>query len=137
MGLTEQDLARLGPAARKQIQQAKPSKYRNRKAVRGMVRFDSQKEARRYDELLLELQAGAIRDLRLQPHYTLQEAYKTPDGKTVRAIQYVADFAYQRRQWDTWEPVVEDVKSRATKTRVYELKRKLLLDRYGIEIVEV
>ena len=137
MGLTEQDLARLGPAARQQIGQAKPPKYRNRKAVRGSIRFDSQKEARRYDELILALQAGAIRDLRLQPHYTLQEAYKTPDGKTVRAIQYVADFAYQRRRGDTWVTVVEDVKSRATKTRVYELKRKLLLDRYGIEIVEV
>ena len=58
------------------------SKYHNRKAARitaagNILEFDSQKEARRYDELALLLAAEKIRDLKLQPEYTLQEAYTT------------------------------------------------------------
>ena len=54
------------------------SKYHNRKAARitaagNILEFDSQKEARRYDELALLLAAEKIRDLKLQPEYTLQE----------------------------------------------------------------
>jgi len=33
--------------------------------------------------------------------------------------------------------VVEDVKSKATKTAVYQLKKKLVKALYGVEIVEV
>lgn len=33
--------------------------------------------------------------------------------------------------------IVEDVKSKATKTRVYELKKKLMREKFGIEIQEV
>lgn len=33
--------------------------------------------------------------------------------------------------------VVEDVKSRATRTREYAVKKKLLKDRFGIDITEV
>lgn len=53
----------------------------------------------------------------------------------MQAIRYVADFSYF--DCDLGKDVVEDVKSRATKTRVYEMKRKLLLERFGIEIREV
>ena len=61
------------------------SKYHNRKAARitaagNILEFDSQKEARRYDELALLLAAEKIRDLKLQPEYTLQEAYH-PGGR--------------------------------------------------------
>ena len=61
------------------------SKYHNRKAARitaagNILEFDSQKEARRYDELALLLAAEKIRDLKLQPEYTLQEAYTTLEG---------------------------------------------------------
>ena len=54
------------PQARPEPEQ-KRAKYQNQKAERGEIHFDSQKEARRYDELLLMLRAGEIRDLRLQP----------------------------------------------------------------------
>ena len=108
------------------------AKYRNEKAERGEIRFDSKKEAQRYDELMLLLQAGEISDLRLQRDYTLQEAYTTPEGKRVRAIRYRADFTYVRNG----ELIVEDVKSPATKTRAYEIKKKLMLEKYGIEITE-
>lgn len=102
------DIARLGPDAQRQILQKvlviKPqdSKYHNRKAVRLMPngklrRFDSQKEARRYDQLAARLRAGEIRDLRLQQTFTLQEAYVSSSGDAVRAITYKADFTYEER----------------------------------------
>lgn len=118
---------------------AKKRKYRNTPTERGAedgvkIRFDSQKEARRYDELMLMLKAGEIRDLRLQPQFTLQEAYTTPKGERIRAMRYQADFSYRDGEDRL---VVEDVKSPATKTRVYGMKRKMMLDRIGIEIREV
>lgn len=84
-----------------------------------------------------------IRDLKLQPQFTIQEAYTTPEGQRVRAIRYQADFSYERATEPDcngeihWLRVVEDVKSRATKTRVYEIKKKLLREKLGIEIREV
>ena len=150
MGLTGADLARLGPAAQKQVLdklgmmgKPKETKYHNEPDSRGNLHFDSKKEARRYDELLVLLRAGKIRNLRLQAQYTLQESYIAPDGERVRAIRYVADFAYERptlpdKNWTVyWLPVVEDVKSRATKTAQYEMKKKLLRERFNITITEV
>ena len=96
------------------------------------IRFDSIKEGKRYDELMLMLKAGQIRDLRLQPQFTLQEAYTTPDGNRIKATRYQADFSYERHNEDRqawepeWEKVVEDVKSKATKTRVYAIKKKMM-----------
>ena len=46
------------------------TKYGSRKDTRGELRFDSQKEARRYDELMVMLRGGIISDLRLQPQFT-------------------------------------------------------------------
>lgn len=152
----------LPPKARAQAEnqmnggKSPTSKYHNRKSKRQgtdgrIIRFDSQKEAKRFDELLVLLQAGQIKDLKLQPQFTLQEAYTTPDGIRVQAIRYRADFSYQRLETmkyqkdggcsyeycDEWVKIVEDVKSHATKTRVYEMKKKLLRERFGIEIAEV
>lgn len=144
------DPSRPGPAAQRQIIQKrgeqarqKQSKYRNQPETRGSIRFDSKKEARRYEELMLLLKAGKIRNLKLQPEFTLSEAYTTPEGNRIRAVKYRADFSYERRvllpvgSTILWETVVEDVKSRATKTRVYEIKKKLMRERFGIEITEV
>lgn len=66
--------------------QGKP-KYGSQKAERGTIRFDSQKEARRYDELMVMLRGGIITDLRLQPQFTLQESYLTERGERIRAIR--------------------------------------------------
>ncbi len=150
MKLDEQDLSHLSPDAQRQIaekmggrKQSKNSKYHNQPDTRGGIRFDSKKEARRYDELMLLLKAGKIRNLKLQPQFTLHEAYKKPSGETVWAIRYQADFSYERpTEPDVngqvyWVPVVEDVKSRGTKTAVYTMKKKLMLDKLGIIIQEV
>ena len=105
------------------------------KAYRERRRQRAQKEARRYDFLIERERRGEIRDLRLQVDFTLQEAYTDAEGRRVRAIRYRADFTYyegaQGRQ------VVEDVKSRPTRTREYAMKKKMLKDRFGIDITEV
>ena len=113
------------------------SKYHNQRTEVSGIRFDSKREAERYQELLVRLEAGEIKDLKLQPSFTLMEAYTTPEGGRVRSIKYVADFSYYEKQGEEWKPVVEDVKSKATKTRVYAIKKKLLKEKYGIEEREV
>ena len=123
-------------------------KYHNKPTERvtpagNVLRFDSQKEARRFDELSALERAGTIRDLRMQVDFTLQEAYTDGEGRRVRAIRYKADFTYMKQsfvdrdgEWQ-WALVVEDVKSRATRTKEYILKRKLMKERFNIDIQEV
>lgn len=124
------------------------SKYHNKPTERvtasgAVLHFDSQKEARRYDELAALERAGKIRDLRLQVDFTLQEAYTDGEGRRVRAIRYRADFTYVRVKETIGEYtfrdqlVVEDVKSRATRTKEYIMKRKLMKERFNIDIQEV
>lgn len=109
----------------------------NRTAPGGKhIRFDSKKEATRYDELMLLLKAKRIKNLKLQPEYTLQEAFTTPEGERIKAIRYKADFSYEKFVSGEIVTIVEDVKSEGTKTQQYLLKRKLMQDK-GIKITEV
>ena len=109
----------------------------NRTAPGGKhIRFDSKKEAARYDELILLLKAKRIKNLKLQPEYTLQEAFTTPEGERIKAIRYKADFSYEKFVSGEIVTIVEDVKSEGTKTQQYLLKRKLMQDK-GIKITEV
>ena len=123
-------------------------KYHNKPTERvtpagNVLRFDSQKEARRFDELSALERAGKIRDLRMQVDFTLQEAYTDGEGRRVRAIRYRADFTYVQVKETIGEYtfrdqlVVEDVKSRATRTKEYIMKRKLMKERFNIDIQEV
>lgn len=133
--------AQIRSKAEKQAewQAEKKNKYHNtpdeRNGAEGKkIRFGSKKEAARYDELMLLLRAGKIHELKLQPQFTLQESYITPEGVRVQAIRYVADFSYNTGNG----LVVEDVKGgKATQTRVYKLKKKLMQERLGITIQEI
>lgn len=107
-----------------------PSKFRNKKTVVDGITFDSQKEARRYEELKILLRSGMISDLKLQPEFTISEGYRALDGKKVSAARYIADFSYIQ----DGQRVVEDVKG--AKTPVYKLKARVLAD-MGITITEV
>jgi len=91
------------------------------------IKFASRAEARRYGELKLLERANQIRNLELQPKFPL-----VVNGELV--CTYVADFAYSL---DGTLGVVEDVKSKATKTPQYRIKVKLLRALYGIEVREV
>ena len=134
------------------------AKYRNTPTERvtasgAVLHFDGQNEARRFDVLAARQARGQIRDLRLQVDFTLQEAFTDTEGKRVRAIRYKADFTYyqppNRQLYGShapyyagqsgvpWEFVVEDVKSKATRTAKYAMKKKMLKDRFGYDITEV
>ena len=108
---------------------AKQNKYHNKKVIVDNIKFDSKKEARRYNELKLLEKAGIIKNLQRQVKYELQTSFKY-NGKTIRAINYIADFVYEK----DGELIVEDVKG--IKTDIYKLKKKMLLYIFNIEIQE-
>jgi len=117
----------------KQLQQKGKSKYKAKKTEVDGIKFDSQKEANRYLELLAFQKAGFIQDLHRQVRFELQPSYKK-NGKTIRAISYVADFAY----YDTFrgQKILEDTKG--YRTDVYKLKKKIFEYVYpDFEIKEV
>ena len=133
----------------------KAPKYHNVNTDANGIVFDSKKEARRYEQLLLAQSLGVIEDLRLQVDFTLQEAYTTARGERIRAIRYKADFTYKVKSagydhilqldmadieyWRGLYPgalVIEDTKTRGTSTKEYKIKRKLMADK-GYEIREV
>ena len=116
---------------------AAAAKYGNVKTTRGSLRFDSKKEAARFDELAAMQGMGQIKDLRMQVEFILQPAYTTMEGERVRAIRYLADFTYYRRSGNDWTYVVEDVKSSPTRTRTYLMKKKMMMDRLGLSITEI
>ena len=122
-------------ALEKLAQEPKQNKHRNIKTERKGVKFDSKHEAERFEQLLLMLDAGVIRELKLQETFTLQNAYTTPEGKRIRAITYKADFTYIN---SAGQKVVEDAKSPHTRTlQTYRIKKKMMIERLGIDIVEV
>lgn len=127
------------------------NKYYNikTKASDGII-FDSTKEARRWEQLLLLQKAGKISSLQRQVRYELVPAqyetrirYSTKTGRRLkdqvrlveRGVVYVADFVYTEAE--SGALVVEDVKSEATKTPEFIIKRKLMLAVHGIKVKEV
>lgn len=114
---------------------AKPSKYRNKKVRIGPHVFDSKKEAQRYMVLKARLDAGEISHLEIQPVFKLCGR----DGQPLRydsgrQPKYIADFSY----FDGQKRVVEDVKSPATKTPQYKLKKAIVQSMYpAVKIIEV
>lgn len=112
-------------------------KYRNKPKVLNGIKFDSQKEARRYQELKLLERAGKIKDLEVQPKFSLVKGVRFSNDKRAKPdLRYFADFAYT--DMETGERVVEDVKSVATKeSTVYKMKRHMMLAIHGIEVREI
>jgi hypothetical protein len=102
-------------------------KYGNVKTMVYGMAFDSKKEAHRYLYLKGLESEGKIQNLECQPSYTLLNAFDYK-GKRQRKITYVADFTYTQNG----ERIVEDVKG--MKTQVYQLKKKLFLNKYGEHI---
>ncbi len=93
----------------------KPPKYRNQAVIIDGVRFASKKEGERYKILSLLESQGRIDNLRLQPRIALMV-------NGVKIGHYVADFQYDL----SGKTVIEDVKSPATKTPIYKIKKKIL-----------
>lgn len=122
-------------------------KYGNTKIMVDGIQFDSKREAARYQELRLLERAGVISFLQLQAKFQLIPNQYAPSDETYtkgprkgqrkpgklleHECSYIADFCYIRNG----ETVVEDAKG--YRTEVYRIKKKLMLERYGIQIKEV
>ena len=125
-----------------------PAKYGNRKTYAYGIEFDSKKEAERYMELKLLYDKGIIKGLEIQKKYILIPCQREPSkdiytkgkhkgepkpGKVLeKEVAYYADFDYYTTDG---KHVVEDTKG--VKTKEYVIKRKLMLERYGIRITEI
>ena len=121
------------------------SKYQSIKTCVNGIEFDSRREARRYQELLLLERAGVIQNLKMQvkyvlipAHYETYERYgkkgqRLKDGQRLleKECCYLADFVYT----ENGKEIVEDTKG--FRTNDYIIKRKLMLHVYGIRIREV
>lgn len=120
------------------------NKYQSKKTTVDGVRFDSKKEARRWQELRLLEKAGKISDLKRQVKFVLIPAQRDPDTKGPRGgiikgrllereCSYIADFTYKIPE--SRKLIVEDTKG--MRTTDYIIKRKLMLYVHGIRIHEV
>ena len=118
----------LCPKCRSNVFSTKPSKYHAQRVDAEDGKFDSKLEFRRWRELKLLERAGVITELKRQVRIPL-----IPQSKYGREIAYVADFSYREDE----KIVIEDTKSEATKTPLYRLKKRLVAEKYGIEIKEV
>lgn len=133
------------------VMRYKAAKYGNRKVVVDGIEFDSAKEARRYSELKLLQRAGQIEQLELQKEFELIPAqYETferygkngqrlKDGERCveRSCIYKADFAYMK----DGQLVVEDTKGYRDPASAgyakFVIKRKLMLWKFGVRVVEI
>lgn len=108
------------------------NKYGNRKVEVDGIRFDSLKEARRWQELRLLERAGEIHGLKRQVPFILIPSQRR-NGKIVeRPVKYIADFTYYGKDD---ELIVEDTKG--LRTHEYIIKRKIMLWEFGLQIREV
>lgn len=108
----------------------KQNKYKNKKVEYDGIKFDSIKEKNRYIGLKQMEKLGIIKDLQRQVKYELQPSFKF-NGKTIRSINYIADFVYIQ---DGIE-IIEDVKG--IRTKEYLLKKKMFIYKYQKEIKEI
>lgn len=122
-------------------------KYGNTKITVDGIQFDSKREAYRYQELKLLERAGVISLLQRQTKFQLipdqhapsnavytkgpRKGQRKPGKLLEHECSYIADFCYIQNG----ETVVEDAKG--YRTEVYRIKKKLMLERYGIQIREV
>ena len=91
------------------------NKYNAVKCEYKGIKFDSKKERDRYITLEYFVFERKINNLEVHPRFDLMV-----NGQKIG--RYTADFRYKRNG----ETVVEDVKSKATKTRDYILRKKIL-----------
>lgn len=127
------ELISAGAGSRPAAAKKRP-KYGNRKVATDEGVFDSEKEARTFADLKLAMQASdpALRVVKIERQTRFELVDKQPGE---RASHYLADFVVTYAD-DRVEVI--DAKSVITRMNpVYRLKRKLMLQRHGIRILEV
>jgi len=116
----------------------KPNKYHATVVHVDGLRFDSMREAARYKELQVLIAAGEITDLEIHPGFPLMVLELGHDGPPLilhTIGMYHADFKY--RNVRTNNVIVEDVKSKPTRTEAYKLRKKFVEAQHQLTIVEV
>ena len=104
-------------------------KYKNIITEYQGIKFHSKKEAKRYGDLLLLQKMNYIKDLEIQPKIPL-----IVNNKTIGS--YIGDFKYFDNKLK--KTIIEDVKSKATITPLYRLKKKILATyQPPVEITEI
>jgi hypothetical protein len=108
------------------------AKYGNVKTTVDGITFDSKREAKHYDGLLILQATGLIRGLQRQVKYVLIPRQNDAQGKCLfRAVTYTADFTY----WSGDQFVVEDAKGYPDPR--WPMKKALMHLVYGILVREV
>lgn len=113
----------------------KRNKYNAVKIEKDGMKFDSQKEYKRYIELTAQMQRGEIQDLQCQVKFELAPKVKIAGEKRAKpALRYYADFTYL----SNGRLIVEDVKSVATrKLASFRNKKHLMKSVHGIDVIEI
>lgn len=111
------------------IKPAVANKYHNVLTDVNGIRFDSRKEANRYQQLLLMKEKGMIIKFERQVKYVLIPGVK----KLFREKSYYADFVVT---YPNGIVEVEDVKG-GIRLPVYKLKKHLMYEKYKILIKEI
>ncbi len=106
-----------------------PNKYHAEKVTIDGIPFDSKKEGARYQQLKMLERAGQISNLTLQKVFELSPA-AIIHGRKKPPLRYIADFVYVEKG----QPVVEDCKG--FRDAVYKIKRHLVKNVYGLDILE-
>jgi hypothetical protein len=100
------------------------NKFGARKVKIDNITFDSVAESKYYEQLKWMQQAKQIKSFKLQPRFLLQEAFKK-NGKTIKKIEYVADFEIHNL-----DGTVEIVDVKGHETKDFQIKKKLFEKRY-------
>lgn len=95
-------------------------------------KHDSLKEHGRAMELEMMQRSGLIKELQEQVPFELLPSHVL-FGRKRPPVRYVADWTYWEQKGGIWEKVVEDCKSKPTRTPVWMLKMRLMKEKYGIE----
>lgn len=110
------------------VEGKKGNKYHAIKTECDGIVFDSKLEQRKWEELNRLERIGVIKDLERQVRFILQDGYVNNQGKKIRPISYIADFVYYDVKKK--KKFVMDTKSKATRTQVYLLKKKIFEYRF-------
>ncbi|WP_374663896.1 DUF1064 domain-containing protein [Acinetobacter sp.] len=111
------------------------NKFNAQRIEKDGMKFDSQKEYKRYIELTALMQRGEISELRCQVKFVLAPKVKLEGEKRAKPeLRYYADFTYI----ENGKFIVEDVKSAITrKLQSYRNKKHLMKTVHDIDIREV
>jgi len=107
------------------------SKYNAKRVEVDGIKFDSKKEARRYQQLKLLERAGEISNLRLQVPFYFEVNGGPVTFDTGRKMFYKADFVYYDELLG--KEIVEDAKGKDTDAS--KIKRALFASVYGFRVL--